>query len=63
MQLADVTIGMRVHADDCAPEDADQGYVLAVNQETGMVSVGWDSCQTTDQLASALKPGALPCAS
>lgn len=21
MQLADVTIGMRVHADDCAPEE------------------------------------------
>jgi|SRR5690349_18901003 hypothetical protein len=60
MKLEDIEIGMRVHGDDCAPEDADQGYVTAINYETGMVEVAWDSCQSSEQLACGLKPGDLP---
>ena len=60
MNIKDIEIGMRVHADDCAPEDADQGYVTAINYDTGMVEVVWDTLQSSDQLAAGLKPGPLP---
>lgn len=60
MDIAQVKVGMRVHADDCAPEDADQGYVTAINYETGMVAVAWDSLQSSEQLAEGLEPGDLP---
>lgn len=60
MKLEDIEIGMRVHGDDCAPEDADQGRVIDINHETGMVEVAWDSLQSSWQLADGLEPGPLP---
>lgn len=61
MKITDIEIGMRVHADDCAPEDADSGIVLDIDHaRPDGVLVGWDTCQQSWQSAESLEPGPLP---